>query len=135
MTPHTLSIDSRFAEPRLLVCDRENRRLQHFSLDGKFIGVHATGLNRPCAVSFHGDYVAVAELEARVTILDKAGKVVAHLGANDNKAQWAKFGVKPEDQRVGIFSAPHGLSYDKAGNLYVQDWNVAGRVTKLEKLK
>ena len=30
--------------------------------------------------------------------------------------------------------APHGLSFDKDGNLYVQDWNKSGRVTKLTKL-
>ncbi|WP_018969390.1 hypothetical protein [Rubritalea marina] len=134
VTPHTLSIDLRFDEPRILVCDRENRRLQHFTLGGEFIGIHSSGLNRPCSVSFLGDLVAVAELEARVTLLDKEGKILAHLGENDNKEEWAKFNLKPEGYRLGVFSAPHGVSFDKDGNLYVQDWNVAGRVTKLEKL-
>jgi hypothetical protein len=36
---------------------------------------------------------------------------------------------------LGIFTAPHGLSFDKEGNLYVEDWNQTGRVTKLAKLK
>jgi len=31
----------------------------------------------------------------------------------------------------GIFTAPHGLSFDSEGNLYVEDWNVNGRVSKL----
>jgi hypothetical protein len=134
-TCHGLGIDTRFGEPRLLVCDREKRRLVHLDLDGNWIGVHATNLRRPCAVSFHGDYVAVAELEARVVIIDKNGAPVSFVGDNPNKKQWASFGVAPKDQNPGIFSAPHGLSFDATGNLYVQDWNSSGRVSKLTLVK
>jgi hypothetical protein len=132
-TPHGLAIDTRFGAPRLLVADRAKNRLVHFDLEGSWIGVHASNLRLPCAVSILGDEVAVAELKARVTILDKTGTPVAFLGDNPNKAQWANFKVTPQDQKLGIFTAPHGLSFDKAGNLYVQDWNVSGRVTKLVK--
>ncbi|MBC8128079.1 MAG: 6-bladed beta-propeller [Gloeobacteraceae cyanobacterium ES-bin-144] len=134
-TPHGLAMDSRFGEPRLLVADREKRRLVHFDLEGNWLGLHASNLRRPCAVSFSGDFTAVAELESRVTILDKTGTPVAFLGDNPNKSQWANFKVTPQDQRLGIFTAPHGLSFDKDGNLYVQDWNVTGRITKLSKLR
>lgn len=135
MTCHGLGIDLRYDKPRLLVCDREKRRLVHLDLDGNWIGVHATGLRRPCAVSFHGDHCAVAELEARVVIVDKAGKPVSLVGDNPNKKQWARFKVTPVDQKPGIFTAPHGLSFDKDGNLYVQDWNATGRVSKLKLIK
>ena len=134
-TCHGLGIDTRFGEPRLLVCDRAKRRLVHLDLDGNWIGEHAKNLRRPCAVSFHGDYCAVAELEARVVILDKNGSPVSFVGDNPNKKQWAGFRVKPEDQKLGIFTAPHGLSFDKDGNLYVQDWNATGRVSKLMLVK
>jgi hypothetical protein len=130
-TCHGLAIDTRFGEPRLLVADRGNRRLVHLDLEGRFIGVHSKGLRLPCMVDIRGDYCAVAELEARVTILDKEGVPVAFLGDNPNKGQWAKFGVAPEDFKDGIFTAPHGLCFDSSGNLYVQDWNATGRVTKL----
>lgn len=133
-TPHGLAIDLRFGEPSLLVADREKRRLVHFDLEGNWLGVHASHLRRPCAMSFHGEHLAVAELEARVTILDLSGTPVAFLGDNPNQGQWAKFPVPPEEMRPGIFTAPHGLSFDKAGNLYVEDWNVTGRVSKLTKL-
>ena len=132
-TPHGLAIDSRFGEPRLLVADRAKNRLVHFDLEGNWIGVHASNLRLPCAVSIRGDDLAVAELKARVTILDKSGTPIAFLGDNPNKAQWANFQVPPQDQQLGIFTAPHGLSFDKAGNLYVQDWNKTGRITKLAK--
>ncbi|MEX1115589.1 MAG: hypothetical protein WEB53_10095 [Akkermansiaceae bacterium] len=132
-TPHGLAIDNRFGEPRLLVADRGKNRLLHFDLEGNWIGVHASNLRLPCAVSIHGDHLAAAELKARVTILDKTGTPVAFLGDNPNQKQWANFGVPPQDQQLGIFTAPHGLSFDKDGNLYVQDWNKTGRVTKLVK--
>ncbi len=134
-TPHGLAIDARFGEPRLLVADRAKRRLVHFDLEGNWIGVHASNLRLPCAVSIFGDVVAVAELESRVTILDKTGTPIAFLGDNPNTQEWANVKVTPEDLKTGVFTAPHGLSFDKAGNLYVQDWNVTGRVTKLTLLK
>ena len=134
-TSHGLKVDLRFGDPRLLIVDRENRRLFHTDLEGQWIGEYATHLRRPCAVSILGDHCAVAELEARVTILDKSGTPVSFLGDNPNKAQWANFKVEPKDMSLGIFTAPHGLSFDKDGNLYVEDWNQTGRVTKLVKLK
>lgn len=130
---HGLAIDTRFGVPRLLVVDRENRRLCHLDLDGNWLGVHAANLRRPCSVAWSGDHCAVAELEARVTILDRTGTPVAFLGDNPNRVQWANFGVKPADQQPGIFTAPHGLGFAANGDLYVQDWNQSGRVTKLRK--
>lgn len=131
-TCHGIGLDKRGEKPLLLVCDRANRRLQHFDLDGKFVAVIAENLRLPCAVSFHGDKVAVAELEARVTILDKANKEVAHLGDNPEKGQWANYGVPPTDWKPGIFTAPHGVSFDHEGNVYVMDWNASGRVSKFK---
>ncbi len=130
---HGIALDTRGEKPLLLVCDRENRRLQHFDLDGNFVAVITTGLRRPCAVSIHGDNVAIAELESRVAILDKSNKVIATLGDNPDKSQWAKFDIPPTAWKTGIFTAPHGITYDHEGNLYVQDWNKTGRVTKLVK--
>lgn len=132
-TCHGLALDSRYGAPLLLVCDRENRRLVHLDLEGKFVRTLTTGLRRPCAVSIHGEHVAVAELEGRVVVIDKAGKIVATLGDNPDQKQWAQFKLAPEHWRDGIFIAPHGVSFDAAGNLFVQDWNFTGRFTKLQR--
>ena len=131
-TCHGLALDTRSGKPLLLVADRENRRLQHFDLDGKFVAVVAENLRRPCSLSFHNGQVAVAELEARVTILDKANREVAHLGDNPNKQHWANYNVPPEQWKPGIFTAPHGVSFDHEGNVYVMDWNSSGRVSKFK---
>lgn len=133
-TCHGITLDLRFGAPRLLVADRENRRLVHLDLDGKWLGVTTTGLRRPCAISIRGDVAAVAELEGRVVIVDKKGAIVSTLGDNPDQKQWAAFRLAPEFWRDGIFIAPHGLTFDAQGNLFVQDWNFAGRFTKLKKV-
>ena len=58
-TCHGLTIDIRFGAPRLLVADRENRRLCHLDLEGNWIGVHASNLRRPCSFSWRGENLAV----------------------------------------------------------------------------
>lgn len=134
-TCHNLAIDASGVEPMLIVCDRENRRLQRFNLDGEFVDVVATGLRRPCSIAFwdgpNGERrAAIAELEGRVTIFDGEWKVLGHLGDNDHEGERARNGVPKEAWRAGVTTAPHGLTFDADGNLYVQDWNAHGRVHK-----
>ena len=52
---HGMAVDTRYDQPLLLVCDRENRRLCHFDFDGKFVRTITQHLRRPCQISFHGD--------------------------------------------------------------------------------
>ena len=132
-TCHGITLDTRFDPPRLLICDRDNRRLQHYSLDGEPLGVYGEPLRRPCAASIHGDFCAIAELEGGVAIIGKDGKLITRLGDNPDKKQWANNGAKLQDMKEGLFTAPHGLSYDKDGNLYILEWNRMGRINKLVK--
>lgn len=130
-TNHGVSIDKRYQPHRLLIADRENRRLVHYDLDGNFLTIYAKSLKRPCASSFFGDICAVAELEGRVTLLDKNGKLLVHLGENPNPKQWARFKIPLGTTPFSSFSAPHGLAFTKRGDLIVQDWNAYGRITLL----
>ncbi len=131
---HGLAVDTRYDQPMLLVCDRENRRLCHFDFDGKFVGTVTQHLRRPCQVSFHGDYAVVSELEGRTTILDRDNVPVSFLGDNAQKAQWANYDVPPGTITAASFSAAHGCFIDKETNIYVSDWNRTGRITRLSKL-
>jgi hypothetical protein len=130
---HGLTLDTRYDQPLLLVCDRENRRLCHFDLDGKYVQTVTRYLRRPCQASIHGDYAVVSELEGRVTILDRDNVPVAFLGDNPRKAQWANYNVSPDEVSAAAFSAAHGCFIDQEMNIYVSDWNQTGRVTKLVK--
>ena len=131
---HGLAVDLRYDQPLLLVCDRENLRLSHYDFDGKFVGHVTQHLRRPCQVSFHGDYAVVSELQGRVTILDKDNMPVAFLGDNPLRSQWANYQLNPESIAATQFSAAHGCFIDGAGNIYVSDWNQAGRLTKLTRV-
>ena len=137
-TAHGMTLDTRYDPPRLLICDRNhkpNGRLLHYDLDGKFIGEVVTGLLMPTAVAVSGDYVSVPDLKGRVWILDKENTIVAVLGYNSNAKTRGAHGVKQENWIEGVFSGTHGSYWDKDGNLYVQDWNVSGRIIKLVRVK
>jgi hypothetical protein len=45
------------------------------------------------------------------------------------------FNVPQSEWIEGVFSGTHGSYWDKDGNLYVQDWNVSGRIMKLVRVK
>lgn len=136
-TPHGLWMDGGRRDATLLVADRENHRIARFSLEGEFLGAtdpESGLLRRPCHIQFHGRLGVVADLAGRITLLNDKLELVAQLGDNPSEAQRANFGVPPDDWRDGAFTAPHCARFDSHGNLYVMDWNVAGRVTKLELL-
>jgi hypothetical protein len=137
-TCHGMCLDTRYEPPRLLICDRNHApkgRLLHYDLDGKFIEEVVTGLGMPTSAAVWGDYVSVPDLHGRVVILDKSNTIMAVLGHNPDPAKGRNFNI-PQDQWIeGIFSGTHGSYWDKEGNLYVQDWNVAGRIMKLVQVK
>jgi hypothetical protein len=128
---HGMTLDTRYDQPLLLICDRENRRLCHFDFDGKFVRTVAEHLRRPCQVSFCGDFAVVSELEGRATILDRDNVPVAFLGDNPQKDQWANYKLEPGKIATARFSAAHGCFVDRDSNIYISDWNSVGRVTKL----
>ena len=137
-TAHGMTLDTRYDPPRLLVCDRNHRpkgRLVHYSLEGKFLGEVVTGLGMPTSVSVQGDFVSVPDLHGRVVILDKTNTIVAVLGHNPDRRRGSSFGIQQEQWIEGYFSGTHGSCWDAEGNLYVQDWNVSGRIMKLVKVK
>jgi hypothetical protein len=131
---HGMTVDTRYDQPLLLICDRENRRLCHFDFDGKFVRTVTRHLRRPCQISFYGEYAVISELEGRVTILDKDNAPVAFLGDNRDRKQWANYTVAPGQVAPANFSAAHGCFIDKNANIYVSDWNSAGRITKLARV-
>ena len=129
-TMHQLTIDTRYTPARLLACDRANNRLVHLSLNGDFIGVVATGLLAPAAVAVRGDYVAVAELRGRVTLLDKSGAIVATLSSNTAADEIGTNRTEPSKWHPGIANAPHGITFDAQGNIYVSEFSLFGRLHK-----
>jgi len=129
--PHGIAIDTRGAEPLIVVADRSNRRLQNFSLGGQHRGFVTDELRSPCHFDQRGKLLLVPDLDARVTLLNEKNELVVHLGDGTN------YGLrdKPREQFAdGKFIAPHSACFDAAGNIFVVEWVEIGRVTKLRKV-
>ena len=131
--PHSLWVDTRRTEPELYVADRGNRRLQVYDLDGRFKRTVGEGvLECPCAGIAYGDGVLIPELCARLTLLDADDRLVGFLGRNEAACALPGWPEVPEDQIVpGRFNSPHAVAADAEGDLYVVEWIVGGRLTKL----
>ncbi|HEY0550512.1 MAG TPA: 6-bladed beta-propeller [Verrucomicrobiae bacterium] len=134
-TCHGIALDTRQEKPLLLVCNRNNNRVEHWDLDGNFVRVIQKDLRMPAAVHIRGDYAVFPELQGRVTVLDKAGNIAAQVGDNPNEKQRANFGLAQDQWKDGICNSPHGASIDKDGNLIVAEWSQFGHLHKFALLK
>jgi DNA-binding beta-propeller fold protein YncE len=129
-TCHGIALDTRQGKPLLLICNRNNNRVEYWDLDGNFVKVIQKDLRMPAAVHIQGDYALFPELQGRVTVLDKEGNIAAQIGDNPNEKQRANFGARPESWKDGICNSPHGGSIDKDGNLIITEWSQFGHLHK-----
>ena len=122
-------------DPALAVADRANKRLQYFTREGKHAGF-VDDLLFPADVDIRGDVMLVSDLHARITLLDRDNKVIAHLG-DDEKwrervlADQFAMRSRPELWQEGKFVHPHDACFDHDGNIYVAEWVPTGRVSRL----
>ena len=120
--PHSVLV---LADGRVLVCDRENNRIQIFDLEGKFL-TQWTDFARPddaCADDAGNIYVAELgeraalfpfmtppyrqDRPARVSVVDLDGRL---------QARWGDEKDAPLE-----FVAPHGIAVDTRGTIYVAE--------------
>ena len=146
-----LTIDGGFSTPHcaavvgeaLLVCDRANGRIQEYDLDGTLLRTLAEGVVvTPTDLVASGEELVLTDFTAaRVSVLTREGELVEHLGAGTRSPEedaWpnARDGegniVRPETT-PGVLNSPHTLAADPDGNVYVAEWLIGGRVTKLRR--
>lgn len=153
------------AEPLLVIADRGNSRLQTCTLDGKPQGVYQgaqiaddddappvavplhdaegnnvslsllPGLSAPADLDFQDELIVVADLHARVHLLDSNLQLIAQLGLD---ADWTQqvlndptIRQNPARWPAGRFLHPHDACFDREGNLLVTEWLRPGRITLL----
>ena len=143
--PHALFIDRRRGEPELYIADRNNARIQVYDLEGRFKRVvGADILSRPTWFGVDGDRLLVLEFRPpRLTVLDGADRLIGYL-AEDAEAParegWPnELNAEGKPQRTrslkpGKLNSPHSLALDRQGNIYITEWLIGGRLTKLKKL-
>jgi DNA-binding beta-propeller fold protein YncE len=102
---------------RLLVADRSNGRIQHFTPDGAYLGEWA-GLGAPQQM--------VLTLEGEVIVAEGTGSIAVLSLDGDLLARWGEKGEAP-----GQFAAsPHSLWLDSRGDLYVGEVTTPDRFQK-----
>ncbi|NQZ66840.1 MAG: hypothetical protein HRT89_02100, partial [Lentisphaeria bacterium] len=123
------------------ICDRMNDRIQVFTMDGEYKRCINPGLIMPSALASFGETLVVAELSARLVLLDINDQIIDLIG--DGRADYVELEgwpnrlrdgcpVWPEDLVDGKFNSPHGLTADPSGNIYVFEWLIKGRYIKLQ---
>ena len=131
--PHGLYVRHTEGRHQLIVADRGNSRMQVFDNDGLFqMSFGEDALELPCTCFEHLGEFIIPELNARVAVLSASGALVGYIGANESVCQneeWPNVGA--EDVKPGKFNSPHSAAVDGEGNLYIVEWMIGGRITKL----
>jgi sugar lactone lactonase YvrE len=113
--PHSVWVHKQ----RVYVADRENHRIQTFSLDGEFVDAW-TGFVQPADIYVDdNDIMYVAELSGRVSLVSLEGEVIARFGSPDDRVR-----------EPGKFVGPHGIWADSHGDFYVAEVFAGKRVQK-----
>jgi streptogramin lyase len=114
--PHCVWVDRR---NRVMVADRQNNRIQFFTLDGEYITEWGDFRHPDDIFVDENDIVYVAELDQRVTILTLDGKILAQWGSQRGSEVPGEF-----------FACPHGIWTDSRGDLYVGEVQADQRLQK-----
>ena len=142
-TPHAIFFDFRKGNPELYIADRSNGRVQVYDAEGNFIRVFGEDfMTSPSGFATHGTLMVVAELKARLLLLDGEDRLVIGLGGDPEVADTEGWPndldetgkpIRPKSLASGKFNSPHGMAVDADGNIYIAEWLVGGRHIKLAK--
>jgi hypothetical protein len=100
--PHDIWIDHL---DRLLICDRENRRVQQFSRDGKYLGEWSDWQN-PMQIFVRENVMYVAHAYAEISVRTVDGELLA---------RWPYESVLTHEKE----KSPHSIWVDSRGDIYV----------------
>ena len=77
----------------------------------------------------------------QIPIIDKNNGFAGYIFPGDSHIQTAGWPnesvggqeiIRPSKLNKEEFNSPHGLTADKDGNLYIAEWLIGGRITKLK---
>lgn len=114
--PHCVRVDPR---NRLMVADRENNRIQFFTLDGEYIEEWGDLLQPDTIYIDDDDLVYIAELGQRISIMTLDGAVISQWGSERGSSVPGEF-----------MACPHGIWLDSHGDIYVGEVQADARLQK-----
>lgn len=130
--PHGIWFDSRKRPMELYVADRGNHRIQVYDAQGKHLRTFGEDfLTSPDIFVADQERLIIPELDGRVTILDVDDRLICHLSDNEQICLDPAWPDKTP-LLAGKFNSPHAAAAD-AGDIYVVEWRVGGRIVKLER--
>ncbi len=141
--PHGIAFNG---SDRLFIADRRNRRILVYDGEGRYL-YHRDGLTHsPCGFFFSHSRIYIPELFGALKVFDLQLNPLADIGTN--------YGVRPPggwpgqegwgwptlpDWPDGMpaqprqFTSPHAVAVSPAGDIYVAEWILGGRITKLRR--
>lgn len=134
--PHSISIDIRKNTPEFYIADRGNKRFQVYDTEGNFKrSFGADFLGCPCGSITYKNYTVVPELCARLAILNANDELISFIGRNESTCDIEGWPNHPKEKIIpGKFNSPHAAAVDGEGNIFVVEWIIGGRVTKLKRI-
>ena len=107
---------------RVYVADRQNNRIQVFTPEGNHLETWP-GFDQPCKIYIDShDVMYVAELGARVSIVELQGNIIGRWGGE-------------RTHEPGEFWGPHGIWTDSSDDLYVAEVLEGARLQKFARKK
>lgn len=137
-TPHGIVVDDRGTEPRVLVADRGNQRIVVLSLDGDDLGALALPeLTSPSGFALDGPRLWVTELFGALRVIGPHDELVASVGDASAPVDpvWPNAlrdgRLSAPDLQDRVLHAPHGIGATPGGVIYITEWVVGGRMSRL----
>ncbi len=128
--PHNIAL---LGDDRVIVCDREDFRLQVFTLDGEFVDQVIS--HRPIAI-YSGPnagsniYVAEAGAPPVQAGVKRLGLDVVIYDSDLNEV--GRFGNELGGEGVDQFLAPHGMAVDSTGSVYIAEVSYTAHGSQLD---
>jgi hypothetical protein len=146
--PHGLAcIPDSNGNPRLLITDRQNKRIVSYRPDGTFITATPDGLlHSPCSFGANNDSIIIPELYTGIKLFNLDLELQAEIGQNPAisippawwpplaPAHWPNLAGDSPDLQPGLFNSPHHACLLPNGNIITVEWIRGGRITLLERV-
>ena len=132
-TCHGIWADTRNTKSTLeiYIADRANSRLQVFTPELEYKRtLSGDAVRNPCCFYQHEGHLYVPDLGSLVTIWDDKDNCVAKLGDGRPALAGKKASKELDQPHADAFFAPHALTVDSEGSIYVVEWVGWGRVRK-----
>ncbi len=111
---------------KVYVADRENHRVQIFDDQGNYLE-QWNNLHRPCGLHIEGELVYIGQLPTHLEVNDDYPNIGACVSIHDLTGRClARLGDAHPGEEPGQFIAPHGLTVDSHGDIYVGEVSWSG---------